>query len=367
MINRHNYEEFFLLYADKELDADEQTAVESFVKQNPDLAKELDMLQQATLTDDHIQFKQKELLYKKEKGISLANYEEYFLLHADNELNEQEIVETNHFVLQHPQLQNEFILLQQTRLEPELIEFPDKENLYRKEKKVRRIIPFAMVRVGAAAAVAGIIYISFIVLNTNNNSNSNIVTATTEKSAKKAEKIDNQIQKSLTEKFIVSSDVKKENKNKLKKASVASRKSVKYNRETITEIKSSEKASLANKSKTNLKKETLNTNINIISSEKTTDRQAYSPPKQIGIKLSDNNGNSKILNDLAKDKSDNVKQTIIEKQPALAVHAVYLEIDNDEEEKSVYVGGAEINKNKLKGLFKKATGFLNKKIHENDN
>ncbi len=46
IINRHNYEEFFLLYIDNELDGGQQTAVEKFVEQNPDLGKELEMLKQ---------------------------------------------------------------------------------------------------------------------------------------------------------------------------------------------------------------------------------------------------------------------------------------------------------------------------------
>ena len=43
-IDRNNYEEFFLLYVDGELDATQQLAVENFVQQNPDLAVELKMI-----------------------------------------------------------------------------------------------------------------------------------------------------------------------------------------------------------------------------------------------------------------------------------------------------------------------------------
>jgi hypothetical protein len=54
-------------------------------------------------------------------------------------------------------------------------------------------------------------------------------------------------------------------------------------------------------------------------------------------------------------------------EPALASHTLYREIEADEEDKTIYIGAAGINKNKLKGLFKKATGFLDKKIGRNIN
>ena len=63
-INRHNYEEFFLLYVDNELSAAERNAVELFVQQNPDLGEELQLLEQSVVSHDEIIFEDKQRLLK---------------------------------------------------------------------------------------------------------------------------------------------------------------------------------------------------------------------------------------------------------------------------------------------------------------
>ena len=47
MINRNNYEEFFLMYVDKELQANQRAEVELFEQQNPDLQQEFETLKQS--------------------------------------------------------------------------------------------------------------------------------------------------------------------------------------------------------------------------------------------------------------------------------------------------------------------------------
>jgi len=67
-INRHTYEEFFLLYADNELSTSEKKSVEEFVEQNPDLADEFSlMLETVMQPDESIIFENKELLLKEEE------------------------------------------------------------------------------------------------------------------------------------------------------------------------------------------------------------------------------------------------------------------------------------------------------------
>jgi anti-sigma factor RsiW len=157
-INQHNYEEFFLLYVDNELSATDKQAVELFAQANPDLAIELEMLQQMRLPAEEILFDEKMKLYRNEaNSISLANHEEQFLLYVDNELDASEKEKVETFVLQHPALQDGFTLLKQTRLEPEHIVFADKQLLYREEKKEKPVFYLGWQRVAIAAALIGLV------------------------------------------------------------------------------------------------------------------------------------------------------------------------------------------------------------------
>jgi anti-sigma factor RsiW len=177
MINRHNYEEFFLLYVDNELAPEERSAVEIFMQQNPDLAAEMEMLQQATLHGDPIKFEQKELLYNQAEGVTLDNYEEYFLLSVDKELTGKETGEVEKFVLQHPKLQNEYVVLQKTKLEPEAIRFEGKKKLYKNQEKERGVLLSPWFRMSVAAAVITLAMMTWIFNNRQGQSIQPLVTA----------------------------------------------------------------------------------------------------------------------------------------------------------------------------------------------
>jgi hypothetical protein len=158
-INRNNYEEYFLLYADKELSADEKSMVELFVQQNPDVAKEFLILQQLVVNPDNkIQFKDKNTLLRKEalipsQYINENNYEEKFLLYNDNEFSLSDKEEIENYVLLNPSLQNEFALLQQIKYKAdESIVFPDKRQLHKKEDSVR-VIPLRWKALAAAILI----------------------------------------------------------------------------------------------------------------------------------------------------------------------------------------------------------------------
>lgn len=172
-IDRHNYEEFFILYTDNELNAEQCARVESFVQANPDLAEELAMFQQAKLTpDNNLSFEHKEsLLMATDSSISLSNYEEWLLLYVDNELNQEEKGLVEKFIVLHPAAKTELGLLLQTKTQADpAIVFVNKESLYRKEERERRIIPLRWKLAAAAVLLLAIASSVFFIFTNRSNS-----------------------------------------------------------------------------------------------------------------------------------------------------------------------------------------------------
>ena len=81
--------------------------------------------------------------------INRNNYETFFLLYLDKELNAAERMEVENFLSAHADLQKEFSLLQHTIQRPMETVFEPKELLYRREEK-RRVIPVYWTRIAAA-------------------------------------------------------------------------------------------------------------------------------------------------------------------------------------------------------------------------
>jgi hypothetical protein len=170
-INRYNYEEYFLLYVDNELSAEERKQVETFVEANPDLEEELTMLKQSQLRPDtSLVLEDKSGLFKAEQHslINLENYETFFLLYVDEELNVEERRAVEIFASQHPAQQQELEILLQARLTPdEAVVFPGKEVLYRKVGS-EKVIVFTAWRIVAVAAMF-ILAIGIFWLNSGSN------------------------------------------------------------------------------------------------------------------------------------------------------------------------------------------------------
>lgn len=155
-INRNNYEEFFLLYVDGELNAVERDSVEKFAEQHVDLQEELNALLQTKLSvADEMIFENKHLLYKYESDIiNSDNYQEYLLCYIDNELNSEDKKLVEKLVENNPGKKAELEILQRAKLDKdEKIVFENKASLFRTEKEKVRILPFYWMRFAAAASV----------------------------------------------------------------------------------------------------------------------------------------------------------------------------------------------------------------------
>jgi hypothetical protein len=75
MINHNNYEIWFLLYADNELSAEEKESVLLFVKENPSLESEFNLLGESTLSvDETVVFPDKSSLYREDAEITEPAY-----------------------------------------------------------------------------------------------------------------------------------------------------------------------------------------------------------------------------------------------------------------------------------------------------
>jgi hypothetical protein len=153
-IDRHNYEEFFILYWDNELTALQKQAVENFVTQNTDLHEEFELLGESRFTPEAtVQFKEKDFLLN-DSFINITNYEEQLLNYIDDEVTTEEKKEVEKFVGLHPAAQKELALLKRTKLLPEsVISFTDKSILYRKEEKPVPVLSMTWFRLAVAAAI----------------------------------------------------------------------------------------------------------------------------------------------------------------------------------------------------------------------
>lgn len=177
-VNRNNYEEYFLLYADNELSAEAKVEVELFIKNNPDLEEELTMLRQAVLKPDNSILIDKSMLRREESFINSGNFETRFIEYHDDELSEAEESEVLKFIGAN-KLQDEFALFAQAKMQPEQIPFPAKYSLYRKEED-EKVIPFRWWMAAAAILVGVGLWIGgSFVMNSNNTGIGSDFTAST--------------------------------------------------------------------------------------------------------------------------------------------------------------------------------------------
>lgn len=150
-LNRHNYEEYFLLYVDNELSAAERKTVELFVEENADLKAELNVLQKTVFNAEKEIFTDKDQLIKQE----FTALQQNILLYIDDELSGTDKLGVEKVLTGDGNAAKEFSLLRQTKLQPDTsIVFYNKKILYHKQSGIVRGLYWR--RIAVAAVLLGL-------------------------------------------------------------------------------------------------------------------------------------------------------------------------------------------------------------------
>lgn len=355
------------MYADNELTAQQRTAVELFLKQNPDLVPELDMFMQIKLEpEEEVTFTGKEALYKTSSAeINSTNYEEFFLLYIDRELSQADSDKVEKFVLQHPQLQDEFTLLKQTVLQPEAITFGDKSSLYRQEDR-RRVVPlFSFMRVAVAAAVIGVAVLGWWLYPQQGPTPDGPAVAA--KTAPKQQTAIPQVKQDIAP--IVTPQAQQD--------------AIKQNTASVNPTpKQQVKAAIPAVNNQKAVNIPAPANNNAVNNDLLAENKQDKPKENVVITTAPEETNTTAANNRQATAKLNTQPNIIDvdviRQQEMANNAdavaqnnnnvypvAYKVIDTDEDNKAMYVGSLELNKDKVKGFLKRVFGNKTKRDTEN--
>jgi hypothetical protein len=330
-INRDNYEEYFLLYIDNELTPQQKKVVDDFIQHNKDLAIELASLRQTILISEAYPFEQKNSLLKQPVTlINEENYELYFLLYVDNELKVDERKNVETFVLQHPQLQEVFTLLQQTKLPAETISYPNKNELYRKHEKP--IVYFIWKRIAIAAVFVGLIFLVWNLLLSKQVAQQN---------------------------GTVSSAIPNKNKEVTIEESSAT-KEVNKNKQMVSLAKNNNKQLNPPFTRYNdVKSNTIPSDETVIAAPLTESKNNIAVVDEVVNVPTTNSSKETIVTTITEPtEKENITNSLVQQ-------ALYKELDTDDDaSNSLYIGNLQLNKNKLKGVFKKAKSIFSKSKSE---
>lgn len=160
-INRDNYEEYFLDFAEGRLTAEQEEILNNFLKFNPDLEAELqefDLLQ-LQAEDIHMPGKQK---LKKEIPSSTdivndLNFEMYAIAYLENDLTDHQRGLFEDFLANDEEYRASLDLMKKTYLKPVHLPYPAKSKL--KKRTNRSSFYRILVPVAAAATIALLILI----------------------------------------------------------------------------------------------------------------------------------------------------------------------------------------------------------------
>ena len=164
-INQHNYEHYFLMYIDNELSADEKAAVNDFIMQYPNYANKLETLQQLKISPDTLIYENKFSLYK------LSEQDQQCITYLENEMTNEEKASFENKLFANTSLQSHVKQWQGAFLTtPTNIEIAPnfKNSLFKKSAQIKPLwatVPFK--RLASVAAIL-VVVIGFRLFNAEN-------------------------------------------------------------------------------------------------------------------------------------------------------------------------------------------------------
>ena len=156
MINRSNYEAFFLDFHEGRLNESQRRTLLDFLSRNPDLKEEFDQFELITIDPPAGQFREKNLLRKQ--AVTDSNFKTWLVALEENDLSEEEARELRQFIRENPEHLRELEIFRKTKLQPDYnIRFRNKASL----KKGGFVFPMWSRVAAAACLLAGLLVYQF--------------------------------------------------------------------------------------------------------------------------------------------------------------------------------------------------------------
>jgi hypothetical protein len=162
MINRENYEIYFIDYFEGNLNFDAQNMLFAFLDANEDLRKEFESFENITIDFDDapVDFDKSKL--KKQLAINVENEDNYFIGQVENELSPEQEFELSIYLNDNPDKRKRLKTFQLTKIEADnSIIYPNKSKL----KKSRLIPIFGTNQILKYAAAIALLFGLLSILN----------------------------------------------------------------------------------------------------------------------------------------------------------------------------------------------------------
>lgn len=132
MINRENYETYFIDYLEGNLNELLVNDFIEFLQNNPDLKEELALFESVSVEPENITFNKKEKLYKA-KHDAEKEFNKAAIACLEGDISKKEKRELYAHLAKHPEKKRDILLFGKTKLHPdESIVFSKKRNLYKR-------------------------------------------------------------------------------------------------------------------------------------------------------------------------------------------------------------------------------------------